>query len=226
MFHQLDSVRFSEYHRLLGRRAINDLRQGISFKDGEPARFPGSDMTHLAMTDYFYDLCVPYKLKHRQLRTLGKPFLKRARYWIAQSGEHLLGTRESKDVVPNAIIISIPFNGESFFSALCVFRQGSIGEAKSLHGYFFLDDVDDAAGVQRIEPEMMDGNRHVSSDLYRGTRPMELHPRQVEHLPSMNGFRCPLPGIFAFAKVNTIVVYVVARWRSGGRPSNFWVGEP
>src|SRR5580704_1198220 len=103
---------------------------------------------------------------------------------MPQSGQHLIGTREGKDVVPDRIIVSIPFNRESLFSGLCMFRQGAVGKPESLRGAaFFIDDVDDATGIQRIEPEVTYGNRYVGSHLYRRTRPMDAHPRQAEHSP-------------------------------------------
>src|ERR1700757_3477115 len=106
-----------------------------------------------------------------------------------------------------------------------MFRQGAIGEAKSLHGVFFIEGVDDATGIQRIEPEVMYRNRNVASDQYRGARPMEPHPRQAEHLPCANRFRCPLPRNFASAKLDATVIYVVRRWHSRGRRSYLRVRE-
>jgi hypothetical protein len=41
------------------------------------------------------------------------------------------------------------------------------GKAESLHRAFFIDDVDDATGIQRIEAEVMYGNRYVGSDRLR-----------------------------------------------------------
>src|ERR1700677_3051576 len=57
----------------------------------------------------------------------------------------------------------------------------------------------------------------LGSDQYRGTRPMEVHPFHAEHSPCSNRPRCPLPRHFAAAKLNTIVVYVVARWDGSSR---------
>ncbi|MGA2644960.1 MAG: hypothetical protein ABSF15_09615 [Candidatus Sulfotelmatobacter sp.] len=65
------------------------------------------------------------------------------------------------------IIASMPFNREPLFSALCMLRQGAVGEAKSLHGVVFIHDIGDATGVQRIEPEVVYGNCYVGADLYR-----------------------------------------------------------
>jgi hypothetical protein len=46
-----------------------------------------------------------------------------------------------------------------------MFRQRAVGKAESPYRAFFIDDVDDAAGVQRKEPEVMYGNRYVGSNL-------------------------------------------------------------
>jgi hypothetical protein len=73
--------------------------------------------------------------------------------------------RKRKDVVPDRIIFSIPFNREPFLSTLCMFRQGTVGEAKSLDGTVVLDDVHDATGIQRIESQVAEGNRNDGSDL-------------------------------------------------------------
>jgi len=54
---------------------------------------------------------------------------------------------------------------------------------------------------------------------------MEAHPRQAEHSPYTNRFRCPPPRVFALAKLDAIVVYVVPRWRGGTRRSDLWVLE-
>jgi hypothetical protein len=57
-------------------------------------------------------------LNHCRFGALGKSVLNQPRRWISQSGEHLVGTRESKNVVPDLIFVSIPFDRESRFSAL------------------------------------------------------------------------------------------------------------
>src|ERR1700687_345997 len=49
---------------------------------------------------------------------------------------------------------------------------------------------------------------------------MEAHPRHAEHFPCANRVRCPLPSIFAFAKLDTIVGYVVPGGDFGGRRSD------
>ena len=113
---------------------------------------------------------VAHGFNHCRLRTLDKSLLKQPRQWIPQSGEHLRGTGESKNVVPDLIAVPIPFDRESLFSALCMFRQGAVGKAQSLYWVFFIDDIDDATGVQRIEPEMTYRNRNLGSDPYRRSR--------------------------------------------------------
>src|ERR1700757_5331227 len=84
----------------------------------------------------------PLRLEASRPLTLGESLLKQPRQRIPQSGEHLPGTRKGEDVVPDLIIVSIPFNRESLFSALCVFPQRAVGEAKPLHRTFLIDDVD------------------------------------------------------------------------------------
>jgi len=106
-----------------------------------------------------------------------------------------------------------------------MFGQGSIGKAESLYGAFFIDNLDDATGIQRIEPEVMYGNRYVGSDQNGGTRPMKFHPRHAEHFPCSNRFSCTPPRILAFAQLDAIVVYVVTRWRGGDRRSDYWIRE-
>src|SRR5258708_39082941 len=54
---------------------------------------------------------------------------------------------------------------------------------------------------------------------------MEVHPWHAEHSPCANRFCCSLPSTFAAAKLNTIVVHVVARWHCGGRRSDLRVRE-
>jgi hypothetical protein len=90
-----------------------------------------------------------------------------------------------------------------------MFHQSAVGEAESFDWAVLIDDVDDATGVQRIEPEVTYQNCNVGSDLYRGIRPMETHPWHVKHFPCANRFYCPLPRNFAPAKLDAIVVYVV-----------------
>jgi hypothetical protein len=81
-------------------------------------------------------------------------------------------------------------------------RQGPVGKAESPHGAFFIDNVDDLTGIQRIESEVMYGNRYLGSDQYGGSRPMEVYPRHAEHFPCSDRFHGPLPRIFAFAKLH------------------------
>src|SRR4029077_6233665 len=97
----------------------------------------------------------------------------------------------------------IPFDRKSFFSALGMFRQRTVRETKSLHGPFFIDDVDDTTGIHRIKAEVSHRNRNIDSNLYRGTRPMEAHPGHAEHLPRANRLRCVPPRNFASAKLDT-----------------------
>lgn len=190
----------------------------------EGARFPTGLRIASAISERHVTR-VAHGFNHCRLRTLDKSLLKQPRQWISQSGDHLPGAGKRENVVPDLIFVSIPFNSESLFSALCMFRQGAVGEGKSLPWAFVMDDVDDATGVQRIEPEVTYQNRNLGSNLYRGTRPMKAHPSHAEHSPRTNRFRRPLPRTFASAKLNTIVVYVVPRWRGSGRRSDLRVRE-
>lgn len=98
-----------------------------------------------------------------------------------------------------------------------------MGESKSLDRAILIDDVDDTARIQRIEPKVMYQDRYVGSRLYRGTRPIEAYPWHAEHLPRANRLHCPLPRDFPFAKLDTIAVHVVARWDGSGRRSDLRV---
>src|ERR1700693_188 len=103
----------------------------------------------------------------------------------------------------------MPFDRESFFSAFCVFRQGAIGEPKSLDGTVLINDAYDPARIQRMESEVIYRHRNAGSNLYRGIRPIKAEPRNVEHLPVANRLLRSLPNHLACAKLDTIVVYVV-----------------
>jgi hypothetical protein len=106
-----------------------------------------------------------------------------------------------------------------------MFQQGAVGEPKPLGGTILIDDVNDAAGVQRVEPEMMHGDRKVSSGLYRSTRPIQAHPGDIEHLPSGDRRDCPAPRNRAFSKLDSIVVHVVPTWEVTCRRADFQVRE-
>ena len=133
-------------------------------------------------------------------------------------------TRKGINVVPDIFLV-IAFNGKSFFSALGMFCQGAVCETKSPHGFFFIDDVDDTTGIQRIKAEVPHRNRNVGSNLDLGARPMKANPRHAEHFPCANRIRRTPPYDFASAKLDAIVVQVISRGRCASGRSNFRVGE-
>jgi hypothetical protein len=108
----------------------------------------------------------------------------------------------------------MPFDRKSFFSSFCMFRQGAIGEPKSLDGTILINEVNDPTRIQRIKSKVIYRNRNAGSDLYRGIRPIKAQPWHVEHLPCANRLLRPLPRDLASAKLDAIVVYVVPDWHS------------
>lgn len=98
---------------------------------------------------------------------------------------------------------------KSLLSALRMLPQSAVSETKPLDGAVLIDDINDAAGVQRMEPEIMHRNRNLGSHLYRSDGLIQVHPRDIEPLPPADRRDCPAPRNLAFSKENAIVVHVV-----------------
>src|SRR5688500_4174364 len=92
-------------------------------------------------------------------------------------------------------------------------HESSVGEAKSLDGSMFLDNVHDAASVHGPKAQVPDDHGDSRARFNRRIAPTETHPTQVKHLPL--SYRCPGGGkaLRACAKLHSIVVDGV----TGGR---------
>src|SRR5580765_4922106 len=96
-------------------------------------------------------LCGVCSSKHCQPRSYRKIPLKVPRQRARQSGRDLPRPGKGEQVIPDLVFVALPFHHESLFSALSMFRQGAVSKPKPLGGAILIEDVNDAAGVERVE---------------------------------------------------------------------------
>ena len=82
--------------------------------------------------------------QHRLHRIDGEPFLKSAGDWITESSQNVSRFRERENVIPNRVIVGVPFHGKSFFSTFNVSLQRPVGKPTLFDGARFFDEIDDA----------------------------------------------------------------------------------
>ena len=95
---------------------------------------------------------------------IAESFLKRAHYWLAESGERSLWSRRCPNSIDNVFRPRVDEDLEELFAALGVVRQRSVCEAKPSDITRASDAVENTATVQGPEPEMSDQYRDDCTD--------------------------------------------------------------
>ena len=92
---------------------------------------------------------------------------------------------ERVEVIPDASVVEIEFDRETFFSDFLVLRERAIGEAVPFHTGVFLQNIDNAARIQRPECKVRNeyGDGLIRFDCC--ILPKQLNPRHIKHLPEL-----------------------------------------
>jgi hypothetical protein len=113
---------------------------------------------------------------------VSEPFLKRAHYWLAESGERSLWPRSRANSIHNVFCLRVNEDLEELFAALGVVRQRSICEAKPSDITRASDAVEDTATVQGPKLEMSDQYRDDCTDCDRRVPRERFDPADIELL--------------------------------------------
>jgi hypothetical protein len=114
---------------------------------------------------------------------VSESFLKRAHYWLAESGERSLWPRGCPNSIHNVLRPRVDEDLEELLAALGVVRQRSICEAKPRDITRASDAVEDAATVQGPKPKMSDQYRDDCTDCDRRVPRERFDPADIELLP-------------------------------------------
>jgi hypothetical protein len=114
---------------------------------------------------------------------VSEPFLKRAHYWLAESGERSLWPRSRANSIHNVFCLRVNEDLEELFAALGVVCQRSIREAKPSDLPRASDAVEDTATVQGPKPQMSDQYGDDCTDCDRRVPRERFDPANIELLP-------------------------------------------
>src|SRR5208282_1110776 len=124
---------------------------------------------------------------HRCRRLLTKSLLDSPHVRISQTGEKLVWAGEGQDVVPDLTTRSIPFNKEPLLARSGVIGERTVSKTEPPDRPQFIHDVDDPAGVQPPEADLVGNYRHDLASMDRRLRRPRLHPAQAELVPMPQG---------------------------------------
>src|SRR5207248_10004625 len=124
-----------------------------------------------------------------------------------------------EDVIPDVLIAAIPFDRESFLAALGMLRQSPIREPEPPYCVVLVlvQDIHDAAGVQRPQAERAHENRHGRARLDRRPGSADARPSELEHAPVADVAGRLCEPAFAAAEPTPMVIDVITRWRTAPR---------
>jgi hypothetical protein len=110
--------------------------------------------------------------------------LKRADYWLAQSGERSLWSRRCPNSIDHVVRPRVDEDLEEFLAALGMVCQRSVCEAKPSDIIRASSAVEDTATVQGPEPEVSDQYGDDRPDCDRRVPREGFDPADIELLPS------------------------------------------
>ena len=98
--------------------------------------------------------------------------------------------RKCQSIEPDTAVFLIPFDQESFFSALCMTGQCAAGKPLLIDEPRLDDDIHDATRIEPPEPRGVPHHSHDLANLNQCLRRPDIDPSQLELLPPLqNGFR-------------------------------------
>ena len=116
------------------------------------------------------------------------------------------GKREN--VIPNAVIILLPFDQKPFFTTFDVIRQRPVRKTKTFR---FIEDINDATRVYRPYATSACFNRNNSARFNLHAVRHKRDPAELELPPLLHRLNCTSVNLAATPKLHAIVIECVAR---------------
>lgn len=134
--------------------------------------------------------------------------------------------REGPNAINDSAIALSPLHFKALLSLLRMTLNRAKGEAvPSKLGSLFVDEVDNAAGIDGPDPHNLGHGRENLTDLKGSGGPADFDPVNVIHLKEANRLTSSLKTVFAVAEFLFVDVYLIARGRLSSSLPLLWVVE-
>lgn len=99
---------------------------------------------------------------------------------------------------------------EALLASFAVLRKSAVSEAAALASAVLVNQIYDAASIQRPEAGVGCKNSYVRAGFDGSVRPAKRQPRNIEHFPFSQCLACSFKIRRTGARLNTVVIHVVA----------------
>src|SRR5688572_10128637 len=163
---------------------------------------------------------VPYRCRHNLQRILCETFLQPAGVRGTNFDDGFIGSRESKNVIPYGVVVTMPFHREALFTTLNMSRKSTVSKPELFDRPVFVDQVDDTRNIERPKAKMARQYADCGVHLNGRVGGQRLNPAEIKLLPTANCCYRSCETQLSSSQLHAIMLEIIALRRGGKSCAN------